>query len=138
MSRVEAALTRAQQEPDEVKKIALLTAKLKELTEANAALTQQVVAVTGERDQWHRIADIERERGDFYADAAKNRKDAGTVSDAIVAEYKAQLDRADVEIERQRKEIEKLRNPSFFSELFKPSELFKIGGAFAFGRLTCQ
>lgn len=122
---------------DDLKTIALLTARVKELTEQLAAKDQQLAASNGERDTWHRLADIERERGDFYAEASKLRRDAGGISDQIVEQYKQQLARADSEIERQRAEINRLRNPGFFRRVFNPDTAFKVLGGVAIGRATC-
>lgn len=137
LAKIPSAAEAQQQDVDELKKVALLVADNKKLREEKAALIDKVNSLESEKTVLTRLVAIERERGDLYLEASKNRKEAGDVSDVIRANYDKLLARADTTIEKQAAEIQDLRNPSFFKELFNPKELFKIGGSFALGRLTC-
>lgn len=120
------------QDVDELKTQQQLIAELKFLRRENTALKDEVAAQKGEIAAHQRIVQIERERGDFFKDAAAKGITVGNNSLALEMKYQEQINMFKDENSRLRDENKDLRSSRNWRTL-----LGGIGGA-AIGYGVCR
>lgn len=119
-------------EQDDLKSQQQLIAELKFLRRENAALKDEIAAKRGELAQSVRIIEIEKERGDFYKDAATKGIQVGNNSLALEVKYQEQVNMFKDENGRLREENRSLRSSRNWMSLVSA-----IGGA-GVGYAVCK
>lgn len=102
------------------------------------ALTKERDALKGQVSVYEQLVKVERERGDFFKQAAEARAQANDIDARRDDLRKEQLSMYQEENLRLRSENAKLRNPGFFQRIFRPDSLTAFAAGYGARGLQCH